>query len=95
TRSATLQPVLRTLQRGITRLHQDIGSVCDKNYYSLNYLLIQGKRQAETVADEGGDITMNDILSSFNDDNDAYETDGEFDEDDAMDVDSATAFVGA
>ncbi|KAJ1947304.1 U3 snoRNP protein [Kickxella alabastrina] len=95
TRSATLQPVLRTLQRGITRLHQDIGSVCDKNYYSLNYLLIQGKRQAETVADEGGDITMNDILSSFNDDNDAYETDGEFDEDDAMNVDSATAFVGA
>ncbi|KAI7832049.1 quinon protein alcohol dehydrogenase-like superfamily [Kickxella alabastrina] len=65
TRSAALQP--------------DIGSVCDKNYYSLNYLLIQGKRQAETL----------------NDDNDAYETDGEFDEDDAMNVDSATAFVGA
>ncbi|KAJ2858697.1 U3 snoRNP protein [Coemansia erecta] len=91
TRSASLQPVLRTLQRGVTRLHQDIGSVCDKNQYLLKYLLVQGKRIAEAKQEEQGDITMNDILASFNDDKE-YETDAEFDEDEdneTMDVDTA------
>ncbi|KAJ1871468.1 U3 snoRNP protein, partial [Coemansia sp. RSA 486] len=88
TRSASLQPVLRTLQRGVTRLHQDIGSVCDKNQYMLKYLLVQGKRLEEAKQEEEGNITMNDILSGFDDDKE-FETDAEFDEDETMDVDNA------
>ncbi|KAJ1832752.1 U3 snoRNP protein [Coemansia sp. RSA 2711] len=69
TRSVALQPVLRMLQRSILRMHQDIGSVCDKNYYSLGYLLAQGKRAAEEAeaGENAGDITMNDVFASFND----------------------------
>ncbi|KAJ2704779.1 U3 snoRNP protein [Coemansia sp. IMI 203386] len=90
TRSASLQPVLRTLQRGVTRLHQDIGSVCDKNQYMLKYLLVQGKRLEEAKQEEEGNITMNDILSGFDDDDDKeFETDAEFDDDETMDVDNA------
>ncbi|KAJ1966268.1 U3 snoRNP protein [Dipsacomyces acuminosporus] len=75
TRSVSLQPVLRTLQRGISRLHQDIGSVCDKNYYALNYLLAQGKKQSEAQKDEGGDVTMQDLFASFEDDGDDSQND--------------------
>ncbi|KAJ1871473.1 U3 snoRNP protein, partial [Coemansia sp. RSA 486] len=90
TRSASLQPVLRTLQRGVTRLHQDIGSVCDKNQYMLKYLLVQGKRLEEAKQEEEGNITMNDILSGFDDDDDKeFETDAEFDDDETMDLDNA------
>ncbi|KAJ2422465.1 hypothetical protein GGF41_003496, partial [Coemansia sp. RSA 2531] len=78
-------PVLRTLQRGILRLHQDIGSVCDKNYYSLNYLLVQGKRISEAETEESGDVNMHDVFSSFNDDVDIEEG-----SDDGMDVDDST-----
>ncbi|KAJ2688489.1 U3 snoRNP protein [Coemansia spiralis] len=86
TRSVALQPVLRMLQRGILRLHQDIGSVCDKNYYSLNYLLVQGKRVGEAEKEESGDVTMNDVFSGFDDDVEV--DDGS---DDGMDVDDAAA----
>ncbi|KAJ1730384.1 U3 snoRNP protein, partial [Coemansia biformis] len=62
TRSVSLQAVLRMLQRGISRMHQDIGSVCDKNYYSLGYLLVQGKRTAEAEEKDDPDaITMQDV----------------------------------
>ncbi|KAJ2723402.1 U3 snoRNP protein [Coemansia sp. Benny D115] len=83
-RSVSLQPVLRTLQRAISRLHQDIGTVCDRNYYSLNYLLVQGKRQVEAREDESlGEITMDDVLGRLNGANDdSFETDAEFDDDD-------------
>ncbi|KAJ1948790.1 U3 snoRNP protein [Linderina macrospora] len=84
TRSVRLQPVLRTLQRGIARMRQDIGSVCDKNYYSLGYLITQGQRQAEAdkeaSEEAAGNITMQDVLASFNDDIEEVDTDSEDDE---------------
>ncbi|KAI8322656.1 WD40 repeat-like protein [Martensiomyces pterosporus] len=86
TRSVTLQPVLRTLQRGISRLHQDIGAVCDKNYYSLNYLLAQGKRMSEAQKEESGDVTMQDIFASFNDDIEV--DDGSENEEEGSDVEA-------
>ncbi|KAJ2467377.1 U3 snoRNP protein [Coemansia sp. RSA 2322] len=86
TRSVALQPVLRTLQRGILRLHQDIGSVCDKNYYALSYLLIQGKRVGEAEKEESADITMNDIFTNFNDNADDASDNG-------MEVDDATVAI--
>ncbi|KAJ2781926.1 U3 snoRNP protein [Coemansia javaensis] len=82
TRSVSLQAVLRMLQRGISRMHQDIGSVCDKNYYTLGYLLAQGRRAAEAgpadadAATTGG-VTMADVFGASSED-----------EQDAMDVDT-------
>ncbi|KAJ2157458.1 U3 snoRNP protein [Coemansia sp. RSA 552] len=78
THSVSLQPVLRTLQRGILRMHQDIGSVCDKNHYALEYLLVQGKRAGEAKEDDSDAITAQDVFASFDDS-----------DDDAMDVDTA------
>ncbi|KAJ2793994.1 U3 snoRNP protein, partial [Coemansia helicoidea] len=85
TRSVSLQSVLRMLQRGITRVHQDIGTVCDKNYYALGYLLDQGKRAAEAAANDDDDpnaITMQDVFGNASDD------DSDMADSDAMDVDT-------
>ncbi|KAJ2808159.1 U3 snoRNP protein [Coemansia guatemalensis] len=93
TRSVALQPVLRMLQRSISRMHQDIGTVCDKNHYSLDYLLVQGKRaveknkdEEETSATDG--VTMSNIFSGFSDDEEKN-IDADAVSEDAMEVDDA------
>ncbi|KAJ1774587.1 U3 snoRNP protein [Coemansia sp. RSA 2523] len=68
TRSVALQPVLRMLQRNVVRLHQDIGSVCDKNYYSLGYLLRQSKHVPEAQEGTDGDVDMHQVFADFSDD---------------------------
>ncbi|KAJ2521226.1 U3 snoRNP protein [Coemansia sp. RSA 1939] len=103
TRSVALQPVLRTLQRGVARLHQDIGTTCDKNHYTLDYLLVQGKQQAEAEKEESGDITMQDVFASFDDNDselaeDSEEPDSEEHEERGsglMDVDSSEVLARA
>ncbi|KAJ2614468.1 hypothetical protein GGH99_006878, partial [Coemansia sp. RSA 1285] len=96
-------PVLRTLQRGVARLHQDIGTTCDKNHYTLDYLLVQGKQQAEAEKEESGDITMQDVFASFDDNDselaeDSEEPDSEEHEERGsglMDVDSSEVLARA
>ncbi|KAJ1863412.1 U3 snoRNP protein [Coemansia sp. RSA 989] len=83
TRSVKLQPVLRMLQRCILRMHQDIGTVCDKNIYSLDYLLVQGKRVQENEQESDKKVTMDDVLAASDD------------EDESMDVDVSQVSVHA
>ncbi|KAH0450548.1 hypothetical protein IEQ34_021240 [Dendrobium chrysotoxum] len=42
--SRTLLPALRSLQKSITKLHQDLMDVCSSNEYSLQYLCSTGSR---------------------------------------------------
>ena len=56
--SSTLMPALRSLQKVLNRMHEDMASACESNIYTLEYLTAAGRQQAEEreageAADEG------------------------------------------
>ena len=40
-------PALRSLQKALTRLHEDLAATCEGNMYTLDYLCSAGKQPVE------------------------------------------------
>ncbi|KAK9830156.1 hypothetical protein WJX72_010038 [[Myrmecia] bisecta] len=47
--SSKTLPAIRSLQRVLVRLHQDLATACESNLYTLNYLVAAGKATAEAA----------------------------------------------
>ncbi|KAJ8297869.1 hypothetical protein KUTeg_024400 [Tegillarca granosa] len=49
-RSQKIMAILRSLQKGLTRKHEDIGKICDHNKYSMDYLLALSKAKRKFLS---------------------------------------------
>lgn len=48
-------PALRSLQKALTRLHEDLAATCERNLYELEYLATAGQALGATQADDAGE----------------------------------------
>ena len=50
-----MAPALRSLQKALTRIHDDLSSMCESNLYTLDYLCTAG-RSSSTLPAAGGTL---------------------------------------
>ncbi|KAK7503863.1 hypothetical protein BaRGS_00004986, partial [Batillaria attramentaria] len=72
-RSQAVMATLRTLQKNLTRKHEDIGKLCDHNQYSLQFLIAQARLKRKAAPTDSGDDGESEENMDSKGDDEGYE----------------------